>query len=236
MSTGPLARAKATLGPRLFSLHVLDIVRRDVEEPAPEPRVDEGLVVQRVEGGDLLVAASKVGSSPIVLRLSGFPFVDSLAAARRLRRFRRRSARGDVAYIATKGPSVAGWIWLSDARVSRDRWIGLRLQLEPDESYVYDLWVYPQFRTSGAGALIMAEMFRDLQRTGSARWVYGFIDRDNRPNQVLQRVVFGFRSVQSVEQVQFLIAFGRILPWTVTPPTGPCARRGLGRAWLRPRG
>jgi ribosomal protein S18 acetylase RimI-like enzyme len=235
MSTGPLGRAKTALGPRLFSVHVLDIVRRDVDKAAPEPRADEGLAVHRVEGGDLVIAASRVGSSPVVLRLSGLPFVDSLAAARRLRRFRRRLARGEVAYVATQGNAVAGWIWLSQARVFRDRWIGLRLQFAPDESYVYDLWVYPKFRSSGAGALIMAEMLRDLQRAGSARWVYGFIDRDNKPNQVLQRLVFGFRSVQSVEQVEFMVAFGRVLTWTLAPPDGPCACRGLGRVLLHAR-
>lgn len=231
MSAGLLRRAKAALGPQLFSVHVLDLVRRSVDEGAPEPRVDEGLVVHRVEGGDLLIEASKVGSNPILLSLSRFGFIDSLAAARRLRRFRRRLPRGEVAYIATKDKDVAGWMWLSKARVFRDRWIGLRLQFAPDESYIYDLWVYPEFRSSGAGALILAEMLRDLQRVGSVRWVYGYIDRDNKPNQVLQRLVFGFRSVQSVKQVQFLVAFGRVLSATVTPPNGPCARRG----WPSPR-
>jgi GNAT superfamily N-acetyltransferase len=225
MSAGMLGRAKEALGPRLFSVHDLDLVRRSVNEVVPEPRADEGLVVHRVEGGDLLIQASKVGSSPLVLSLSRFGLVDSLAAARRLRRFRSRLARGEVAYIATKGGAVAGWTWLSTAPVFRDRWIGLQLQFEPDETYVYDLWVYPEFRSSGAGALITAEMLRDLQRAGSVRWVYGYIDRDNKPNQVLQRLVFGYRSVQSVKQVQFLVAFGRVLSATATPPDGPCVRR-----------
>jgi GNAT superfamily N-acetyltransferase len=236
MSTGLFGRVKATLGPQLFSKQTFDIVRRSVDQAVPEPRVDEGLVVHRVEvGGDLLIEASKVGTIPVILRLSKFRLVDSLAAARRLRRFHRRLARGEVVYIATKGGVVAGWTWLSQARVFDDRWIGLRLQFAPDESYIYDLWVYPRFRTSGAGALIMAEMLGDLQRAGSVRWVYGYIDRENRPNQMLQRLVFGFRSVQSVEHVRFMVAFGRILPWTVAPPSGPCAGRGLGRVWLQAR-
>ena len=224
MTTGFVERLAAGLRPQLFSVHVLDIVRRRIDEPAPEPRAYEGLVVQRAEGDDLLIEASKVGSNPIVLSLSRYGFIDSLAAARRLRRFHRRAARGEVAYVATSNGIVAGWAWLSTARVFRDRWIGLRLQFAPDESYIYDLWVYPEFRSSGAGALIMAEMLRDLQRLGTKQWVYGYIDRDNKPNQVLQRIVFGFRSVQSVKQLQFLVAFGRILPASATPPDGPCAR------------
>ena len=71
----------------------------------------------------------------------------------------------------------------------------------------------------------MAEMLRDLQGQGSVRWVYGYINRENKPNQLLQRIVFGFRSVQSVKQVQFLVAFGRVLSASVTPSSGPCASR-----------
>jgi GNAT superfamily N-acetyltransferase len=229
MSDDLLKRTQAALGPRLFSMRVLDVVRRSVDDSVPEPRADEGLVVHRVEGGELLAAASQVGSNPVVLSLSRFGIVDSLATARRLRRFRRRVDRGEIAYVATKEQQVAGWAWLSGAREFHDRWIGLRLQFAPDESYIYDLWVYPEFRSSGAGALIMAEMLRELQRAGSAQWVYGYIDRENRPNQVLQRLVFGFRSVQSVKQVEFLVAFGRILSTSITPPNGPCVGRGTTR-------
>jgi len=219
----------ATLSAQLFSVHELDIVRRSVEEGPPELRVDEGLMLHRVEGGDLVIDAARVGSHPIIVALARIGFIDTLAAARRLRRFRTRLARGEVVYIATKGEDVAGWAWVSKAGAFRDRWIGLHLKFAPDELYIYDLWAYPKYRSSGAGALIVAGILRDLQSDGLVRWVYGCIDRENRPNQVLQRLVFGFRSVQSVKVLRMVVAFGRVLPATATPPSGPCERRGAVR-------
>jgi ribosomal protein S18 acetylase RimI-like enzyme len=226
MSGSLQRRAKAT-ALALFSVHTLDIVRCSVAERPPELSVDQGLVLHRVDGGDLLIDAAQMGTSPIILSLSRVELIDRLAAARRRRRFYRRTASGQVAYIATKDGDVAGWLWLSTAQVFRDRWIGLRMQFAPDERYIYDLWVYPNHRSSGVGAFLVAGMLRDLQREGLARWVYGYVDRANRPNQVLLRLIFGFRSVQSVKLVRMLVVFGRVLLPTAKPPTGPCARQGL---------
>jgi ribosomal protein S18 acetylase RimI-like enzyme len=210
------------VGTRFFSMHDFDIVRRRVADKIPDVRVDHGIVVRRTEGGNLLVDAARVGSHPLVLSLSKVPLINTLATARRLRRFRSRLAKGHVVYVASDGRDVAGWMWLSRSRLFRDPWIGLKLHFNPDEWYLYDFWVYPGFRKSGAGALIMAETLRDLQREGQAQDVYGLIDRDNRPNQVLQRIVFGFESVQTVKYVQILVAFGRVLSRSSIPREGPC--------------
>jgi GNAT superfamily N-acetyltransferase len=210
------------VGTRLFSMHDFDIVRRRVADPIPDVRVDHGMVVERAEGGDLLVAAARVGSHPLILTLGRVPLINTLATARRLRRFRSRLAKGHVVYVACDGNDVAGWMWLSRSRVFRDPWLGLKLHFKPEEWYLYDFWVYPGFRKSGAGALIMAETLRDLQREGRVQEVYGLIDRDNKPNQVLQRIVFGFESVQSVKYIQVLVAFGRVMSQSATPREGPC--------------
>jgi ribosomal protein S18 acetylase RimI-like enzyme len=192
-------------------VHDFDIVRRRVAEEIPDVRVDPGVVVQRVEGGDVLVDAARVGTHPLAVSIGRVPVVNALASARRLRRLRSRSAKGHIAFVATNGNDVLGWIWLSGAALFRDRWIGLKLHFKPGESYVYDLWVYPGFRNSGAAAFLMAEMLHALQGEGDTEWVYGWIDRDNRPNQLLQRMVFGFESVHSVKYIQVLAAFGRVL-------------------------
>ncbi len=215
------------LGTRFFSMHDFDIVRRRVADQIPDVRVEHAMVVRRVEGSNLLVDAARVGSNPLILFLSRVPLVNTLATARRLRRFRSRLARGHVVYVASDGSDVAGWMWLSRSRVFRDRWIGLKLYFKPDEWYLYDFWVYPGFRKSGAGALIMAETLRDLQREGRVQDVYGLIDRDNRPNQVLQRIVFGFESVQSVKYVQMFVAFGRVLSRSAKPRQGPCGANSV---------
>ena len=215
---------------RLFSVHVLDIVRRRVSDAIPDIRADESMVVQRVDGGDLIALAARVGVHPLILPLSKVPAIDRLATARRLRRFRSRLAKGHVAYVATKGDDVAGWMWSSNTRLYRDRWIGLKLHLEADEGYLYDFWVSPAFRRSGVGAFITAETLRDLQCDGRMQWVYGWIDRDNKPNQMLLRVVFGFESVQSVKCMRVLVAFARVLPRSATPREGPCARTRV-RSW-----
>jgi ribosomal protein S18 acetylase RimI-like enzyme len=136
-------------------------------------------------------------------------------------------AKGHVAYVATNGTDVAGWMWVSNTPLYRERWIGLRLHFDPDEVYLYDFWVYPAFRQSGAGALVTAATLRDLQRDGGVQWAYGCINRDNKPNQLLQRVVFGFQSVQSVTHVQILVAFARVLLGSATPREGPCAKTRL---------
>lgn len=215
------------IGTRLLSVHVFDVVRRRVAVQIPAVRADSGLLVRRAEGDDLLVDAARVGSHPLAVSLAGVPVLGGLAMARRLRRFRRRVAKGKAVYIATAGDHVAGWAWLSGDRVFRDRWIGLQLHFEEDERYVYDLWVYPAFRDTGAGALLMAAVLRDLQRDGRVEWLYGLIDRDNRPNQLLQRLVFGFETVQSVSYVRILVAFGRVLLGSATPTDGPCRRAVL---------
>ena len=216
------------LSSRLLSVHEFDIVRRRVGEEIPDVRFDPEIVVKRVERGDVLVDAARVGTHPLAVSMSKVPMVSALATARRLRRLRSRSAKGHIAYVATLRRDVVGWIWLSKASLFRDRWIGLKLRFKPDESYIYDLWVYPRFRKSGAGALIMAEALHALQLEGEKQWVYGWIDRDNRPNQLLQRMVFGFESVQSLKYVQILVAFGRVLPRNSTlthEPRGHAAQR-----------
>jgi hypothetical protein len=67
---------------RLFSVHVLDFVRRRVADEVPDVRADEGLVVRRVDGGDLVEASVRVATHPLALSLGKVRTLDRLLRAR----------------------------------------------------------------------------------------------------------------------------------------------------------
>lgn len=190
---------------RITAVHTVDIVRRETTREPPSVRAGAGFVLHRATSVD----------DPLLVRAP--------VGARRLRKVPAAVARGDLAYVATVDDQTVGWIWLS--RVShRDPWSGLRFHLEPTECYAYDLWSMPQYRTLGVGAFLMAGLLHDLAADPSVRWVFGYVDRANAPNQTLMRMVFGFKTVQAVTHLCMLDARGWQIPFTDRPPRGPCSR------------
>jgi ribosomal protein S18 acetylase RimI-like enzyme len=190
---------------RITALHTVDIVRRETAQEPPAVQARVGLALHRASSTrDPLLLSAPVG-------------------ARRLKQVPAAMARGDVAYVATVDDQVAGWIWLS--RVShRDPWSGLRFSLAPAECYAYDLWSLPQYRTQGIGAFLLAGLLNDLAEDPTLEWVYGYVDRANTRNQLLLRMVFGFRTVQAVKHVCMLDSRGWQIPFTDRPPGGLCSR------------
>jgi hypothetical protein len=75
------------------------------------------------------------------------------------------------------------------------------------------------------GAFLMAGLLHDLAEDPTLDWVYGYVDRANAPNQLLLRMVFGFRTVQVVKHLSVLNTIGWQIPLTDRPPRGPCSRR-----------
>jgi ribosomal protein S18 acetylase RimI-like enzyme len=191
---------------RTAALYTVDIVRRQTAQAPPALRAGASFMLHRViSAGDPLLARAPIG-------------------ARRRRQIPATVARGDVAYLATVDDQVVGWVWLS--RVShRDRWSGLRFHLAPAECYAYDLWSLPEYRALGVGAFLMAGLLHDLAEDPTLDWVYGYVDQANAPNQLLLRMVFGFRTVQVVKHLSVLNAIGWQIPLTDRPPQGPCSRR-----------
>jgi ribosomal protein S18 acetylase RimI-like enzyme len=191
---------------RTAALYTVDIVRRQTAQAPPALRAGASFTLHRVtSAGDPLLARAPIG-------------------ARRRRQIPATVARGDVAYLATVDEQVVGWVWLS--RVShRDRWSGLRFHLTPAECYAYDLWSLPAYRALGVGAFLMAGLLHDLAEDPTLDWVYGYVNRANAPNQLLLRMVFGFRTVQVVKHLSVLNAVGWQIPLTDRPPRGPCSRR-----------
>jgi ribosomal protein S18 acetylase RimI-like enzyme len=142
--------------------------------------------------------------------------------AKTAKRFLRRGDRG---HVATVSGSFAGWMWLS--RTShRDPWSGLRFRLAPDEAYVYSMWVEPEFRPLGVGAMLMASQLSEVQRAGEVSRVYGWVDSPNREMQLLIRMVFGFEQVQTVRRARLLHMIGLQLPGTDEPKSGPVSGSG----------
>jgi hypothetical protein len=190
---------------RIGALYTVDIVRRGTAQPPPAVQAGAGFVLHR--------AASP--QDPVLLRAP--------VGARRLKRVPAAMARGDVAYVATVDAQVVGWIWLS--RVPhRDPWSGLHFRLAPAECYAYDLWSLPQYRTQAVGAFLIAGLLSDLAEDPSLQWVYGYVDRGNARNQLLLRMVFGFRTVQAVKHLCMLDSRGWQVPFTDRPPGGLCSR------------
>jgi ribosomal protein S18 acetylase RimI-like enzyme len=190
---------------RITAVHTVDIVRRETAQQPPAVRTGAEFVLHRATSAE----------DPLLLRAP--------VGARRFRRVPAAVVRGDVAYVATVDVQVVGWIWVS--RVShRDQWSGLRFSLTPAECYAYDLWSLPQYRTLGVGAFLLAGLLQDLAEDPTLQWVYGYVDRANTRNQLLLRMVFGFRTVQAVKHICMLDSRGWQIPFTDRPPGGPCSR------------
>lgn len=190
---------------RIGALHTVDIVRREIAQPPPAVQAGAAFMLHR--------AAS--AQDPVLLRAP--------VGARRLKQVPAAMARGDVAYVATVDAQVVGWIWLS--RVShRDPWSGLHFHLTPAECYAYDLWSLPRYRTQAVGAFLLAGLLNDLSEDPTLHWVYGYVDRANARNQLLLRMVFGFRTVQAVKHLCMLDSRGWQVPFTDRPPGGLCSR------------
>jgi GNAT superfamily N-acetyltransferase len=191
---------------KIAAVHTVDILRRPTDQAPPAVKTAAGFVLHKVTSAD-----------DVLLSLAPVP-------ARRRRQVPAAIARGDIAYLATVDGEVAAWIWLS--RVShRDSWSGLRFRLRPEECYCYDLWSAERYRALGVGAFVMAALLDDLARDASLRWVYGYVDRANRANQLLTRMVFGFTTMQVVTHLCLLDVRGWQIPYTDRPPLGPCSRR-----------
>jgi GNAT superfamily N-acetyltransferase len=190
---------------RIAALYTVDVVRRETAQAPPAVKSGAGFALRRAAAADdPLLLAAPVG-------------------AQRLRKVPRAVARGDVAYLACVDEQVVGWIWLS-RQSHRDPWSGLTFRLAPAECYAYDLWSVPEYRTRGVGAFLVAGLLGKLAEDPSLRWVYGYVDRRNARNQTLMRMVFGFRTVQTVKHLCVLNARGWQIPLTDRPRHGPCSR------------
>ncbi|MCW2600028.1 MAG: hypothetical protein JWM02_1857 [Frankiales bacterium] len=234
-----LAKARKVGGAmlrRLVCIHTIDVVGRSTATAPPTVRCDPQLVLHQVTSLDSVVGAAPGQRDwPIIDLVARIRPLGRRLRARRRERNAERLAKGDLAYVATAGADVAAWIWVSREPSVHCRWSGLHFSLEPDEAYIYDLWSFPAHRATGAGAFVMQGLLEDLRRRGEVSRVYGYILRDNRPNQVLTRVVFGFEQVQRVKDLRVLSRLAWQLPFTEDPRVGPCSRPPLASR-RRPRG
>jgi ribosomal protein S18 acetylase RimI-like enzyme len=215
----------ARIARRLVYVHTIDVLGCSTAVPPPAVRRAPELVLHRVKNIDGVLRDVPAQSSfPPMRMLRSMRRVDARLRARSTGRRAQRFAKGEIAYVATAGPDVAAWLWLSASRSFQCHWSGLHFSLQPDEAYIYDLWSYPAYRDAGAGSFVMRGLLEDLHRQGDVARVYGYIMRENRPNQVLTRVVFGFEQVQQVKDIRVLGRRGWQLPFTAKPRTGPCSR------------
>lgn len=229
-TTGRLARA----GRRLACVHEFDILGRSTAGPVADGSKG-GFVLERVTAmGGPLDSADGERQSPLIELANRIGPLRRAMQSRRVRRQAARFARGDVAYVASHGHEVAAWAWVSQEPQIRCTWSGLRFRLLPDEAYLYDLWCFPPYRHSGAGAFVMRGLLRDLHDRGLAERAYGYVQRDNRSSQVLHRLVLGFEQVQVVRSFRLLSHWAWQLRGSGQPSDGPCSlgARRFGRVGI----
>ena len=206
---GLLRRLWPGLKRRTLEVFTDDILERDMSAPPPTPRYRTTFGLHRA-------------TSPDDPRLAVLPGDRRRLAGPRLR-------RGDVLYIGFAGDEVAAWVWSTKVPAHRAPWSGLRFRLAPNEAYSYDLYAAPAHRHDGAGAFVMAALLSDLHEDPACDRVYTDIGIDNRPSQMLNRMVFGFTDVQRVRCARILDRWGAKVPFSDAPHDGPCSRSGRRR-------
>jgi L-amino acid N-acyltransferase YncA len=143
----------------------------------------------------------------------------------RVAAIRAALADGDVGHVALVQEKIVAEVWAT--RLTKG---DVRIRLGCDEAYSYGLTSDEAHRALGTASAVMSALLTDLQQQGTAR-VYGWVDRRNRPSQVLLRTRFGFRQVQRARRVRVLRRWGFVVPGSRTPAQGPLADRpgvGLG--------
>ena len=208
---------------RAAAIRVFDVLGRPTEGVLPIASGE--LRLHRVTSIDgLLRDAPSPLSWPVIERMAQRPALARLRARRQVRSRAARFGAGDVAYVAAAGGRVAAWVWVSRRARMHCRYSGLRFRLQPGEAYLYDLWTVPDYRANNAGVFVMRGAIHDLNERGDASQVYGYVQRDNRPSQVLHRLLLGFQQVQEVKGLRLLSLWARQLPFTERPRFGPCTR------------
>jgi hypothetical protein len=220
----------------VFRSYTTDLLARSIADPPPEPPEDTGLVLHR------LTSPADVAERTPTLPHGQFddlevrlPWLNPLRRARWRREVAGRFRRGDVGYVATVDGEIASWIWMSSRPDIRQAGSGLHIHLAPGDVYLYHFWAVPRHRHLGTARFVMSGVLRDLHDADSGveprpdgrnPQVFGFIDRPNPPNLLLLTVGFGFRMVQTVHYIRLLYTVTFQVPWSATPPDGPCSRNG----------
>jgi ribosomal protein S18 acetylase RimI-like enzyme len=207
MSTDRLRWVVHRAEERLFEPMAVDILARAVAGPLPDPmsKTADGVEIDPLAATDQRV--------------------DVLPASRQAHA-RAALLGGDAGYLAIDHwiPSEAGpvgWLWWT-TRDHRDTWGGLHISLAEREAYLYDLWVDPRYRSTGAGLRLLTTAIREMQGRG-VEVVYAAVDRTNQSSQVLCRLMLGFRSVQRVARIRVLDRWAWQIPGSARPRQGPAA-------------
>jgi len=101
-----------------------------------------------------------------------------------------------------------------------------RVQLAPDETFLFDLFVEREYRRSSI-AITMAEHFFGLYDpdTTHIKYAYGFIDYENA-GSILWHHGAGFNIVQTINYVQIGPRIKWKMPFSDNPRFGPMSRKG----------
>jgi RimJ/RimL family protein N-acetyltransferase len=201
------------LGP-LLDVMTVDVVERDLNKPLPALKPIAGAQMRRVSPGQ------SEGWREFLPR-------DQWEIAEGC------LADGHQAYFVMLDGDLAARILVSRTSYRGTRF-GLHIRLAPDEAYLHGAEVYMPYRRRGVGAAVVAAVLSDLRADPTLKRVYGWIDRDNREQQALLRIVFGFTQVQTVKRALLLSRVTWQVAGSDHPRFGPVSRFGWHSGARRP--
>ena len=149
-------------------------------------------------------------------------FLDSLAAAERLPRWRERLAsKSETVFVAELNGQVAGWLVIGP---QRDQ------DLDPQRSAeIYAVYVYPDFWRRGCGAALLAQAKDEMRLQGYAEASLWVLRGNQRAIRFYEAHGFQPDGASKVETNRAGIAFDEVrYRCALTPPP-------LGPVFAKPR-
>jgi len=115
--------------------------------------------------------------------------------------------------IATKGSKFIGFIrWTNDKNFKDLQKFGIRL--ESNQAYMFDFFIFPEFRGSSVGKDITHFAFKNLKIEGISKY-FGFFYSDNFPALWWHRTICKTKELKKIKTHKFLtleIVDGKLFP------------------------
>lgn len=205
-SIAGLKRRLGEFRPRIVPTFVPYLTPR----PSPVGEIDEDLEIILIDDPD-------------------HPVLEKLVTGRQLKVTRKLIRAGTLrVMVGLKDGEPIARIWESTASV-KGFFDGIpRIKLAPDETFMFDLFVAPEYRR-GAVAHTMADSYFRMYPPGAGKvnYVYSDLYYDNAPS-VLWHHATGFQIAQTVNMLH--IGPGPMIKWRIPfsdmPRFGPMSRRG----------
>lgn len=102
-----------------------------------------------------------------------------------------------------------GFIWISFAPHTHENY-GLTIHPKDDEAYIFDLYVLPEYRKFQVAFELVSRCLKYLLESGKRKAI-GSVQSDNKPNIMLQKLIFGFKITKTIHCFELLKRWGFII-------------------------